>query len=103
MQKNHSHISRRQFLRTSAALAAASTLPDWFVQESEAQTANSAIPRSLNDKPSVALVGCGGMGRADAKNAAIYGKITVLCDIDEARLAETKKIYPDAVTVKDFR
>jgi len=32
----NSHLSRRRFLKTSAAVAAASTLPKWFIEESRA-------------------------------------------------------------------
>ena len=96
------NISRRHFLKSSAALAAASTLPSWFLAEQESFAAE-AKPLSPNDQPAVALVGCGGMGRGDAQNASKYGRIVALCDVDDARLDQSKKIWPDARTYKDFR
>lgn len=52
--------TRRHFLQTTAAVAAATTLPQWFLAES-AQAATK--PLGPNDKPGVALIGCGGRGR----------------------------------------
>ena len=98
-------LPRRTFLKTSlAAAAAASTLPAWFLDECEAAAAQSpARTPGPNEQPAVALVGCGGMGRGDAKNASRFGRIVALCDVDEARLADTKKQWPDAATFTDFR
>jgi predicted dehydrogenase len=100
--KNQFPLNRRRFLKNSAAIAAASTLPKWFVQECEAQPKPGAI-RSPNDQPAIALVGCGGQGRGDAKNASRFGRVVALCDVDEGRIAEAKKVFPDATTYKDFR
>jgi predicted dehydrogenase len=94
-------ITRRRFLRTSAALAAASTLPKWFTEECEAKPNTRAL--GPNEQPAVALVGCGGMGRGDAKNASRLGRIVALCDVDDGNLAEARKQWPDAATFKDFR
>lgn len=92
------HPNRRTFLKTAAATAAATSLPAWFLQES-AQSAFAAD----DDKPAIALVGCGGMGRGDAKNASRFGRIVAVCDVDDKQLAEAKKSWPDAETYKDFR
>src|SRR5437870_5018645 len=94
-------ITRRCFLRTSAAIAAASTLPRWFLEECEGGSATKPI--GPNEQPAVALVGCGGMGRNDAKNASRFGRIVALCDVDEMRLADAKKQWPEAVIFNDFR
>ena len=85
------NLSRRSFLKASAA-ASVST---FFV--------GSHAADSPNDQPAVGLIGCGGMGRGDAKNASRFGRIVALCDVDDARIAEAKKQWPDAATFKDFR
>jgi predicted dehydrogenase len=86
------HFSRRRFLKATTAVAASTyLLPKGF-----------AAP-SPNDQPAVGLIGCGGMGRGDAKNASRFGRIVALCDVDEGRIAEVKKQWPDAATYKDFR
>jgi len=95
-------LNRRHFLRSSAALASAAALPAWF--EAEAK----ALPRpraalSPNDRPAVALIGCGGMGRYDAKLASEFGDVVALCDVDESRLDEAKKQHPGAKRYRDFR
>jgi predicted dehydrogenase len=99
---NQNQFSRRGFLKTAAAVAAASTLPNWFLEETgQACAATRAL--GPNEQPAVALIGCGGMGRADAQSASRFGRVVALCDVDDARIAEAKKMFPDADTFKDFR
>jgi myo-inositol 2-dehydrogenase / D-chiro-inositol 1-dehydrogenase len=96
-----SPIRRRTFLKSSALLAAAGGLPSWFLAECEGETTTKAL--SPNDQPAIALIGCGSRGRVDAKKASEFGKIAALCDVDDERLAEAKKQFPDAASYKDFR
>ena len=95
----NSHLSRRRFLKTSAALTAATTLPKWFIEETRAA---EATPSSA-DGPTIGLIGCGGMGRNDAKIASKFGRVVALCDLDDSHIAEAKKQWPDATGYKDFR
>ena len=37
---------------------------------------------SPNDRPGIALIGCGGQGTGDAGNAARFGDIVAVCDVD---------------------
>jgi len=90
-------ISRRSFLSRCTAVAAATGLPGWFVQEQLAGAAEAAPhPVSLpgpNDRPGIALVGCGGMGCGDAGNAANYGDIVAVCDVDQNHAAAAAKRF----------
>jgi predicted dehydrogenase len=85
-------ISRRTFLRDCAAIAAATGLPMWFV-ERELAAASQTPVTSPNDRPGVALIGCGGMGRTDAKSASRFGDIVAVCDADEANAAAAAKQF----------
>jgi predicted dehydrogenase len=77
------NISRRRFLQRVAATAALTGLPAWFVQR-DLLAAEAVRPKfGPNDRPGVALVGCGGMGKADATNASGYGDIVAVCDVDD--------------------
>ena len=101
------NISRRSFLRRCSTSAAALGLPAWFI-ESQLLSA-SARTKSLgpNDRPGIALVGCGGMGRGDAGNASRFGDIIAVCDVDEKHADAAAKQFtkdgkrPD--TYNDFR
>ena len=80
------HITRRSFLHRCTLAAAATGLPLWFVQRELAaqEAAKQAVPSaSLNSRPGLALVGCGGMGTGDAANASRYGDIVAVCDVDQ--------------------
>lgn len=82
------HVSRRSFLKRCTVLAAATGLPLWFVERQLLAAETPAQPLSPNDRPRIALVGCGGMGKADAGNAANHGDIVALCDVDDTHTAE---------------
>jgi predicted dehydrogenase len=81
------NISRRRFMQRVVAAAALTGLPAWFVERQ--LIAAEAKPPKLgpNDRPGVALVGCGGMGKADATNASGYGDIVAVCDVDDNHAA----------------
>jgi len=66
-------INRRVFLGTTgAAVAYLATVPDGFSAEK-------------NGRPSLAMIGCGGKGRDDARLASAFGDFAVVCDVDTRR------------------
>ena len=95
-------IPRRRFLKTSAAVAAGSALPAWFSDRSRSYAATTK-PLSPNDKPNIALIGCGGQGRNDATLAAKFASVVAVCDVDSKRAEEASKQFGGAKAYKDFR
>lgn len=93
------NASRRSFLKTAAAMTAATSLPRWYLDE----LAHARELSTADEQPAIALIGCGGMGRGDGKSAARFGRIAALCDVDDSRLAEAKMMWPEAETYHDFR
>jgi predicted dehydrogenase len=85
---NSFHISRRSFLKRCSVAAAASGLPLWFV-ERQLAAAEAPGPRRLgpNDRPGIALIGCGGQGKGVTTNAANHGDILAVCDVDQTHAA----------------
>src|SRR3954471_11690255 len=106
---NHpsSRRSRRDFLRSTGAAAAAAGL--WHAHDARAQDAAAkAEPEKPKPKAGdgirIGLIGCGGQGTGDLQNAARLGAtVTALCDVDESHLANLKKKYDKAETFSDFR
>ncbi len=90
------NTSRRRFLKATAASAA---LPAWFL----AQEADTARAAPSGDKFRIGLIGCGGQGRGDARNAKRFADVVAVCDVDESHLANAKKDFPEADTYGDFR
>jgi predicted dehydrogenase len=86
-------ISRRSFLKTCSAAAAVTGLPVWFVERELSAAASQLKPLGSNDRPGVALVGCGGMGRGDAGNASRFGNIIAVCDVDEKHAEAAAKQF----------
>jgi predicted dehydrogenase len=102
------HISRRRFLKTSAALTAASGLPGWFIDRELAEAAPAAKPLGPNDRPGIALIGCGGQGTGDCNNAKRLGDVLAVCDLDDKHAeAAAKKFTVEGkeppTRYKDFR
>ena len=92
--------SRRGFLRSTSAAAAAATaapliLPRW------------AAAQGANDKRTVGAIGVGGRGSEIANQAATFGKMIACCDVDSRnaqRFAEYRKQNGDEVkTYTDYR
>jgi hypothetical protein len=85
------NISRRSFLKSCSVAAAAAGVPVWFM---ERELSAAAPPKlGLNDRPGIALVGCGGMGRGDAVNAKRFGEIVALCDVDQKHVEDAAKQF----------
>ena len=94
----NSLFSRRGFIKSLAAAAAATGLPKWYVEECLA-----APPTPAKEPLRFGLIGCGGQGSGDAGNASHYGKFLAVCDVDASHLAAAKKRFPGAEGYSDFR
>ena len=80
---NSFHISRRSFLTRCSLAAAASGLPLWYVQRELAAQEVAKTITSPNDRPAIALIGCGGQGQYDAQNAQRFADVIAVCDVDQ--------------------
>jgi myo-inositol 2-dehydrogenase / D-chiro-inositol 1-dehydrogenase len=100
------HINRRRFLKTTAAITAATGVPRWFLELEEAQAAEPKAP-GPNERPGLALVGCGGQGTNDCGGASRYGDVLAVCDVDDNHAEAAAKRFTKNGKVpkkyKDFR
>ena len=87
------HLNRRSFLKTSAVIAASTTLPRYAIGSSGA---------SPHSKLNVAVIGAGNRGRASI-NALVDENLVAFCDVDEKTAAPTYKDFPDVPRYQDFR
>jgi len=60
-------------------------------------------PQSANDRIRWACIGVGGKGSSDTADAARFGDIVAICDVDDNTIAEAKKKYPNAKVYHDYR
>ena len=86
-------ISRRLFLKRCSQIAAMTGLPLWFIERQQLAAADMPSLPTPNDRPGIALVGCGGMGRGDATNASKFGEILAVCDVDGNHAAAAAKKF----------
>ncbi len=93
-------FSRRRALQS--VVAGSFLLPKWFRKEL-ADCAAAQLPTSPNDRPGILLVGCGGMGTADAMLAKSFGNIVAVCDVDKNRVAEKAEKLKAEANYSDFR
>ena len=88
--------SRRGFLETSSLLSAG-----YFV----AAGSRTAWSNSANEQLNVACIGVGGKGSSDSDNAALFGNVIAICDVDRNTLESKGKAekFQDAERFTDFR
>jgi predicted dehydrogenase len=87
-------ISRRSFIKRCSLAGAAAGLPAWFMERDLAEAAPARL-LGPNDRPSIALIGCGGMGRGDAANAKRFGDIVAVCDVDASHAAAAAQQFSE--------
>jgi predicted dehydrogenase len=101
------NISRSQFIKRCASIAAMTGLPMWFVERQEIEAAETPKKYGANDRPAIALIGSGSQGQGDASNARNYGDIVAVCDVDQKHAEQAaKKFTKDGHVPKiysDFR
>src|SRR2546422_3047994 len=93
--------NRRRFLKAATLTAAGTMLPDWFLEGTRSFAATR--PLSPDEKPNIALIGCGGQGRYDTKLATQFAKVVAVCDVDGKHAEQASKQFGDAKIYKDFR
>jgi len=88
--------TRRRFLQTTAAAG----VGFWV-----AGGTRQAMSRSVNEKPNVVSIGVGGKGGSDSSNAAKFGNVIAICDVDRGRLEGKGKAdgFKDAEKYTDYR
>ena len=72
---SRSPTTRRDFLRTSAGVAAAAAVPYVW-------TSRYAKAQDKNDRPNVASIGVGGMGTGDGRSASRFANMVACADVD---------------------
>ena len=93
--------TRRDVLKSAATGTVIAALPKWFVEGCPSSA--FAQENSPNERPKVALIGCGGMGTADAKSAARFGDIVAVCDVDRSHVEKAREQFKGAKIYRDFR
>lgn len=93
--------NRRAFLRSAAALGAAGTVvPYWLT----GQRARAEESTAKNKRPLVGLIGCGGRGSADAQQAARFGDLVAVCDVDRQQAERAKGDFAAKAEIyQDYR
>jgi predicted dehydrogenase len=80
--------SRRDFLKTSAAVAASGTVPFWFATG----TNRAAAFATPNERPVVGCIGCGSQWQGyDGKHAVEYFDCAAICDVDTEHLGQGRE------------
>ncbi len=96
------HVNRRSFLKSATLLASGTALPAWFAEELHAASVPTRTP-GPNDKPNIALIGCGGQGRYDTKLAEKFANVLAVCDVDSSHATQAETQFLGSKAFKDFR
>ncbi len=102
MQPTEKNVTRRRFLRTTALASAVGAAAPYFVPS---RALASPHRPGANDRLQIALIGAGGMGRGNLKNAAASPEVEVtgVCDVWGERRAIVLAKYKNAKPYSDFR
>ena len=95
-------VSRRGLLKAAGLAGAGAALPRWFLEET-LDAAGPAAPKSANDKPNIALIGCGGRGRVDAHESTPFANVIAVCDVNDHHAQGASMEFADAKAYHDFR
>lgn len=82
----HTGANRRDFLKTSTALAATAALPYWFT------TRPAFAYQSPNERPVLGCIGTGDRWKAVGPAAMKFADCVAVCDVDSAHLDEAYDI-----------
>ena len=93
-------VSRRRFLQTASNAAALGAATYWVTDA----PARAAHYTAKNDRPLVAAVGVGGRGMYVTKQAAQFGDMVAVCDVDLTRAERAKATFDGKPAVfQDYR
>ncbi len=87
------HVSRRQFVQTTAALG----IGYWIADRAAAES------KSPNERVAFACIGLEGKGHSDSDDAGRLGDVVAVCDVDANSLAAAGKRFPKARQFTDYR
>lgn len=95
---SYAHPSRRQFVKTGAAVALAAVTPYTFTSRARAQ-------QSKNDRPIFGAIGLGGQGTRDAERAKQNGAdMVAVCDVNRANAEKAQgRLFQQAEIYEDYR
>ena len=90
-------------MQSSAAFAAAASLPEWFLQR-EAAAEEPPKPEPEAGKLPVALIGCGGRGTyVCEKDGAKHLQVMAVCDVDAKHAESVASRFGGVPVYSDFR
>jgi predicted dehydrogenase len=93
-----SNASRRQFLKTSGAAAAALSVPYFF--HTSPIIAQDAKTKSISDRPIIGCIGVGDRWNAVGPQALNFGDCVAVCDVDSAMTDKAKARVSDIQSKK---
>jgi len=92
--------TRRELLQCAGATGAAMMVPYWFT----GRAAEGAEFKSKNDRPRIGAIGVGGRGTGVAQEAARFGDVVAVCDVDRKHADRAKALFGGKPEVyQDYR
>ncbi|MBN1851506.1 MAG: Gfo/Idh/MocA family oxidoreductase [Pirellulales bacterium] len=85
----HRRTSRRDFIRRVSVGTAGFAIPYW----STSSRVRASEPASKNDRPHIGAIGVGGRGSSILQQAAQFGDVVAICDVDRQFAQRAKAAY----------
>lgn len=95
---SHVPATRRQFIKSTASVAAGgATLPCWL----NGTIAKAEPAQAKNDRPHIGAIGVGGRGSAVLEQAAQFGDVVAICDVDQTHAERAREKHGGKATIYD--
>ena len=90
--------TRRQFLRTTTFVAAGgAAIPCWLSRA----IAKAEPTQAKNDRPHIGAIGVGGRGSVVLAQAAGFGEVVAICDVDRTHAERAREKHGGKATISD--
>ncbi len=101
-QSGRTAKGRREFLKTTAAASAAAASVPYFFSSGKTLADETT---SKNDRPSIGVIGAGGMANGNMKAAKQWLDVVAIADVDSKRAEKSNQTMSDgkADTYEDYR
>ena len=95
---SHAPSTRRHFLQTTATgVVGGGILPYWL----SGAMVKAEPSQAKNDRPHIGAIGVGGRGSAVLAQAARFGEVVAICDVDRTHAERARQAHGGQATIDD--
>ncbi|MCC7336694.1 MAG: twin-arginine translocation signal domain-containing protein [Pirellulaceae bacterium] len=94
---SHARSTRRKFLKASTSVVGGALAPYWL----SGAVAQAEPIQAGSDRPHIGAIGVGGRGSAVLAQAAVFGEVVAVCDVDRTHAERAREKHGGKATIYD--